>query len=120
MSVVHKDIRKKFEARSKSGEVRRYEAVGFLNQGESWVSGDTMLERVPDAIGEEDGKFLDECVDQDWSRELFPYYLATNWRGPDYPRYVRYFSRGGGRWHRFWSGLGSRWGGSGLVVRRCA
>ena len=99
---------------------RNFEAVGFLREGEPSVSGDEMLRRVPDAIGEEDAKFLDERYGQDWSRDLWPYWLATAWRGPAYPRYVRFFDRYGGGWDRCWSYLDDQWHVCVLVVRRCA
>lgn len=118
---AHKDIRKPFSVtHPKTGETRHFEAVGFLNEGEAFIYGDEMLRRVSDAIGEEDANFLDECVGQDWSKDLWPFYLATNRRHPDYPRDVRSFDRGGGGWSRDWDSLGHRWSGSGLVVRRCA
>ncbi|OGH78205.1 MAG: hypothetical protein A2224_01715 [Candidatus Magasanikbacteria bacterium RIFOXYA2_FULL_40_20] len=87
---VHKDICIRFVA-MKGGETRRFKAVGFLKEGESPVDGDEMLRRVPKAIGEEDSNFLDECVDQDWSEALWPYFLVTARRCPDDPRGVRCF-----------------------------
>jgi hypothetical protein len=114
--VAHKDICIKFEV-----DGRRYEAVGFLGKGESSISGDEMLRRVPDAIGEEDVNFLDERVDQDWSRDMFPYCLATARRNPDNPRSVRCFSwKSFGGWHQGWSRLGRQWDGDDLVLRRRA
>jgi len=117
--MAHKDIRKEFEVKDeKTGEVRKYEAVGFLEDGEPSVCGDEMLRRVPDAIGGEDVKFLEECIDQDWSRELWPYYLATNCRHPDGPRSVRCFCRYASRWYRARRWLGIVWGDYCLIVRR--
>lgn len=112
-SAIHKDICIRFEV-----DGRKFKAVGFLNQGESLVDGDEMLRRVPGAIGEEDTNFLDERVDQDWSRDLFLYYLATARRNPDDPRYVRYFYRFASRCVRDWYDLDYRWGGRVLVVCR--
>lgn len=117
--MAHKDIRKPFPAtHPTTGETRYFEAVGFLTEGESPIYGDEMLERVPGAIGEEDGKFLDECDHQVWSQELRAFYLATAWRYPGYPRCVRYFYWSDGRWDRRWSFLDDRWDDDNLVVRR--
>ena len=117
--MTHKDICIKFEA-TRRGETRRFEAVGFLKDGEPSVDGDEMLRRVPNAIGEEDSNFLDECASQDWSRELLPYYLATNRRYPGYQRHVRYFRQISDRWVRGWHGLDIQWYRGALVLRRCA
>lgn len=99
---------------------RNFEAVSFINKGESSVGGDEMLQRVPDAIGKKDGKFLERRVDQDWSRKLWPYYLVTNRRHSARSRSVRYFRWHDGEWSRYWSRLDVQWDGRVLVVRRCA
>lgn len=90
--MIHKDIRRKFEAHGRNGEVRRYVAVGFLNDRESRISGDEVLRRVPDAIGEEDWAFLWECVDE----LVHARALLTNRRPPNDPRHVSYFGWNGG------------------------
>jgi len=119
--MAHKDIRKEFEVKDeKTGEVRKYEAVGFLKDNKLYVNGDKMLRCVPDAIGEEDVKFLEKCVDQDWSRELWPYYLATSCRRPGRSRYVRSFRRIGDRWFLDNGWPADDWGHNCLVVRRIA
>ena len=111
--AAHKDIRIQFTM-----EDRHFEAVEFLNEGEDSVSGDEMLRRVPDAIGEEDTNFLEKRVGQDWSRDLWPYRLATNRRDPGDQRRVRFFYRSGFRWDRDWRRLDGQWHGYALVVRR--
>jgi len=127
--MTHKDIKKSFSAtHPTTGETRHFEAVGFLNEGELPINDDEMFKRVPDAIGEEEGKFLDECFKQDWSQELWSHNLVTAWRHPDRPRSVRcfvrhghYWAQHGHYWARLWSDPdGLRWNEYDLVVRRCA
>jgi len=96
---------------------RQYEAVSFLNEGEPSVDGDTMLARVPDAIGDEDEVFLSEhCVEL--PEFLRHYYLVTARRDPGGPRSVSCFRWSGRGWCQRWGWLGVRWGGGCLVVRR--
>ena len=113
--MIHKDILIKFEV-----EGVCFKAVGFLEKGNLSVSGDEMLRRVSDAIGEEDGKFLDECVSQDWSRDLWLYRLATAKLYSDGSRRILYFSRYNNSWNRSWGRLGGSWGKNSLVICRCA
>lgn len=62
--MVQKDIRFKFEINNHAtGETRRYEAVGFLEEGER-VSMADMFTRVVNAIDEEDLVFLGNSRDQ--------------------------------------------------------
>lgn len=115
--MAHKDIRIGFEI-----EGRRFEAVGFLNEGESSVLGDTMLERTAGenggAIGDEDEAFLSERRAK-FPAELRRYYLTTNRRHPGHPRLVSCFSWYDVRWCQFWDCLVYQWDGNVLVLRRC-
>jgi len=116
-TMIHKDICIKFEV-----DGRQYEAVGFLNEDESSVDGHTMLSRTAGenggAIGDDDETFLKERRDK-FPEELRKYYLATGRRNPDDPCVVSYFIWCSGRWCQYWDGLGSRWRGFVLVLRRC-
>ncbi len=51
--TAHKDIKIQFEI-----DGRRYEAVGFLNEGERSVAGNELLLRVNGVIGKEDVEFI--------------------------------------------------------------
>ena len=100
---------------------RNYEAVGFLEAGESSVDGDTMLARTADknggAVGEEDWKFIGEHRTE-LPTELERFYLVTDRRGRGDPRGVSFFIRDGSAWNEGWHSLGYRWFDDALVVRR--
>lgn len=121
-AMAHKDIRIPFEV-----DGRKYEAVGFLNEGETLVFADAMFERTSKenggAIGDEDEAFLSERRAK-LPAELRQYYLATARLNPCDPWYVSYFnlSPSTNGWRQDWGGLGPdcRWGGLFLVLRRCA
>jgi len=118
--MAHADIREYFSAtHPRTGETRRFVAVGFLQNKEKPILGDEMLRRVPGAIGEEDSDFLDACVEQEWSEDLGDYYLATNRRSPHHSRSAQCYYRYGSRWDQSWKGLGRRWDYDCLVVCRC-
>ena len=72
--MAHKDIRVPFTV-----DGRNYEAVGFLNEGESPVSGDEMLKRTAGknggAIGGWDEEFLSKRLIK-FPKELCPYVLV--------------------------------------------
>lgn len=114
---AHKDICIKFEV-----DGLKFEAVGFLSEGERSVDGDTMLSRTAGenggAIGEADWTFLSERTNQ-FPTELRRYYLATGRRRPGLPRLVSCFGWSGLRWCQDWYYLGHRWSDYGLVLRRC-
>src|SRR3989344_3604067 len=116
--AAHKDIRILFEI-----DGHKSEAVGFLAELESSINGDEMLARTATenggAIGDEDEAFLREHFGQ-LPESLRRYYLATNRRHPDYPRYVSYFSWYGDRWYQYGHWLDNQVNDYGLVVRRCA
>ncbi|MBI5254173.1 hypothetical protein HY932_00080 [Candidatus Falkowbacteria bacterium] len=118
--MEHKDIRIQFKI-----ENRRYEAVGFLNEGEGPVSGSEMLKRTAGenggVIGADDGDFLSWRRDQ-FPQELQKYILISNWENPGGPRWVSYFDyniKDG--WYYFFGHLDfTPFGNNVLVLRRCA
>lgn len=116
--AAHQDILITFEV-----EDRRYEAVGFIREGETSVDGDEMLRRTAGknggAIGEEDVSFLRERRGQ-LPDTLRPYWLVTGQRDPDNPRYVSYLYFYGIGWCQGWNWLGHQWNDYYLVVRRCS
>jgi len=116
--MAHKDICIKFEEKG-----RRFEAVGFLDEGKTYVTGDEMLARTAgengSAIGDEDEAFLWEYRDC-WPNELRPYLLVINRHGPGGQRRVSCFLWNGDSWDEDWLWLGDCWFGSYLVLRRCA
>lgn len=82
--MAHKDIKKKFKVKDhKTGEVRRFEAVGFLNKGEERVSGNEALARTANenggTIGDEDVAFFQEHCNKP-SKTLKSCFLITNKR----------------------------------------
>lgn len=88
-------------------EERRYETVGFLNEGETWeVNGYNALRRVPDAIGEEEYVFLrvKTHIDNFPSQPKGYWYLATARRDPDNsnPRVSCFTPAGGEKWIETW------------------
>lgn len=127
--AAHKDIQIRFDVKDESaGEVRKFEAVGFMNEDEddvySIVDGYEMLRRTASenggAIGEEDDIFLSEFIHQ-LPVEFHEYLLVTNRRHPDNPRIVSVFGwdwRDHG-WNHSYGCLNEPWGKGALVVRRC-
>jgi hypothetical protein len=119
----HKDLCIHFTIVHQQGN-RTYEAVGFLNEGESCCLGTEMLERVVDknggAINEEEETFLLSQLQQ-LPAELRPYWLVTKRPCPgNPPRNVSCFAcNEEGRWYRFWDWLGYGWFEKCLVLRRC-
>lgn len=101
---------------------RTYELVPFLKEGESWVSGDTMVARANKLganLGEEDGTLILERQDEIPLEFRGKFCLIfTAWRGPSYPQGVTYLDWGDVRWARFWVGLDSDWDESDRLVRR--
>lgn len=99
---------------------RTYELVPFLKEGESSVSGDTMVERAVELnanLGEDDGQFILEHQDEIPQKLRGKIFLVfTSWRGPSGPRGVACLRWGGDRWYQGWDWLG--WGGDGRLVRR--
>ena len=85
---------------------RVYELVPFLKEGESYVSGDTMVERALELganLGEKDGTLILELQDQIPQRLRGKFSLVfTAWRIPSGPQFVAYLDWGGTRWHRNW------------------
>ena len=87
--MAHKDICIKFEV-----DGCHYEAVGFLDEGESPIDGNTVLSRTAGknggAIGEKDYVFLSEHRSS-FSEELKEYHLITGNHDPDAPSCVWFF-----------------------------
>src|SRR3990167_7470526 len=96
---------------------REYEAVSFLKEGETSVSSEEVLSRVPDAIGTEDFDFI-FAHRGELPKELKDYFLVSQKLHPDRPRDVSYLARGGSGWYVRWDFLGLQWDDNGLVLRR--
>ena len=119
--AAHKDIRYSFEIDS-----RRFEAVGFLNEGELEVRGNIALLRTTDknnAVGEESVAFLDKHLNQLPDALRF-YQLITSRFSHDIPDSVLCFTFKSDRWSRYgwnkeWCWLGDLWRQGRLVLRRC-
>ncbi len=102
---------------------RRYEAVGFLNEGEVSILGPEVLIRT---IGENGGMIGDEdtsilAKERSFPEELKGYRLLTFFRGAEeyYFKYFEYDYRA--RRQKWPMGLGwivDKWDGCALVVRR--
>ena len=120
--VTHKDICVKFVIKDANGSEHRFEAIGFLNEGESSVSGCEMLKRISEknggAIGKKDADFLWEYRGQ-LPEKLHQYYLVTNQDLNGFQLLIECFG-----WFVCWytktSHLSYPWHGHCLVVRRCA
>ena len=117
--MIHKDIRIPFEI-----EDRRYEAVGFLDENEKFVTGDVVLARTAGenngAVTDEDALFIKDHV-RLLAAELSEYHLVTNQREPGNSRSIMIFCSHGchdGRWWDFWNSLDRWWHSDELVVRR--
>lgn len=103
---------------------RNYLACGFLKAGEPSVFGQTMLDRtrVEGTTGIDDGEWahlLEHQKDFKKYQGLDPYYLVTERRSPDFPRVLSYLGRDGRERYESSGSVGGRWGGIGLVLRRC-
>jgi hypothetical protein len=100
---------------------RTYELVPFLEEGESYVSGDTMVERAKELnanLGEEDGEFILERQAEIPKEFRGKFYMVfTAWRPPSRPRGVAYLGWDG-RWYQRWGWLGGDWGRRDRLVRR--
>lgn len=115
--MAHKDIRIQFKV-----DGRRYEAVGFLDENESSISGDEMIRRTAGenggAIRDEDGAFFSDHL-APLSRELWPYLLVISHNSR--PNYLEVVLRFGFecRLYKGWDVPSYHWGNSStLVVRR--
>lgn len=114
---VHKDILINFKI-----DGSRFEAVGFLNNGESSVDGETMLSRTAGenggAIGYEDATFLRQRFLK-FPKKLRKHCLVTNQRFPDKQDQISCFvwSDEGG-WFLYRSNINLPWIDSNLVLRR--
>ena len=101
---------------------RVYELVPFLSEGESCVSGDTMVERAQELkanLGEEDGAFILEHqndIPQEYRGKI--YLVFTSWRVPSLPRGVAYLRWDGDLWFQYWHWLAGDWVGDGRLLRR--
>ena len=101
---------------------RTYELVPFLKEGESWVSGDTMVERAnkldANLNGFECDFFLknEDKIPSEY-REKF-YLIFTTYREASGVRSVACLGWSGGRWYLRWGWLASRWFEDGRLVRR--
>ncbi len=114
--MAHKDIRKQFEVKG-----RRFEAVGFLEEGEPSVDGDEMLKRTNGenggVIGEEDEGYIGQYHDQ-LPVELQRYWLVTNRFHNGQRHFLNLFWFYDGRWDRDWHELNRQWREHYIVVRR--
>lgn len=100
---------------------RTYDLAPFLEEDESLVAGDTMVERAQELganLGEEDGRFILEHLD-DIPQEYREFYLVlTNWRYPSNPPYVICLYWDDRRWSPGWLWLGGGWLVGALLLRR--
>ena len=101
---------------------RTYELVPILEEGESYVNGDTLVERAQELganLGEEEGRFISEHQDEIPQEFQGKFYLVfTAWRNLSNPQYVAYLDWHGHNWYRHWHWLDVDWGGSSRLVRR--
>ena len=112
--AAHKDIRILFEVGG-----RRFEAVGFLEEGEQQrVSGSTMLERTSKenggAIQKEDAEHILHLLDQ-LPTELEMYRLMTDHGFWDD---AMHFANNGLKWNARYSSMVGRVDSNCLVLRR--
>ena len=124
--AIHKDISKPFKlVDKKTGEIRRFEAVGFLNEDEAPISGNEMMARV---AGKNGGAIDDGDMEFVWRhRDLLPpelqaHDLVTNQRDcPDWPHNLVCFDYYGynREWQKFYESIDTRWSQRALVLRRC-
>lgn len=101
---------------------RTYELVPFLKEGESYISGHTMVERAKElnaSLGEEDGQFILKHQDE------IPVELRgkiclvfTGWSDHSSLNFVAYLYWDGSRWSQYWHWLVSYWDVSFRLVRR--
>jgi hypothetical protein len=103
-------------------ENRSYEVHAFLRDGETSVTGHTMIKRTGkmtgDSCGEDDGKYLlDNQKDIPYEFRKFVF-VIQDWRHPDDSGDVYYVSWDGDQWVRLWYWLDDLWGGNGRVLRR--
>lgn len=112
----HANIRIPFEANG-----RKYEAVGFIRDGERCVSGDEMLARTMRDAGEKDSTYPEWVSGVNSAKELAGFKLvAANVRRIENQRIVTYlywnnFSQS---WEEDWFWLKYQWDASFLMVRR--
>lgn len=101
---------------------RTYELVPILAEGESSVSGGTMVARAQELganLGQEDGQFILEHQDeipQEFRGRI--YLVFTAWRFPSLPQYVAYLLWHGHRWYQHWYWLVPDWFENARLVRR--
>ena len=99
-----------------------YTVLSFLEDGETSVKGDIMLERgqrLEASMGEEDGEHLLEHQ-SDIPAELRGkvVFVFPEWRDPDYPEDVTGLDWYGDRWIRCWSWRDGDWHDYDRLVRR--
>ena len=114
---AHNRIRIPFEIKG-----RNYEAVGFMNKGESPVNGDEMLRRIASEngglIGKDDSAFIAKYRRQ-LPKKLQQYLLVTNYE--DYYQPCVSCLSWSGHWIKCLRWFNDRyWDDNSLVVRRCA
>ena len=99
----------------------RYEAVGFLQDGEDSVELREAIERAGETVvsGDEDWKRIKRGLNQLPGELLKFNWLVTNRPSPDYPSYVSCLDRSARGWRGDWSRLRRHWRRYGLVLRRC-
>lgn len=101
---------------------RTYELVPYLKEGESSVTGDTMVERAQEFnanLGEEDGRFILKHQTEIPEEFRGKFYLVfTAWRIPSNPQSVACLYWVGYRWCQFWDGLEVDWDEGDRLVRR--
>ncbi|MBI2010890.1 MAG: hypothetical protein HYS89_01500 [Candidatus Colwellbacteria bacterium] len=103
--------------------VSRLELVSFLRRGESYVSGETMRERVREegaSLGQRQAEYLrvhQEEIPSEW-REFYLVLPGTVWRDRDGDLYVPYLYWHGGRWYMLFHRLERDWYSNGRLVSR--
>ncbi|MDP2587064.1 MAG: hypothetical protein Q8P32_04860 [Candidatus Komeilibacteria bacterium] len=93
------------------------EAVEFLKEGETWISGEEMTRRAKEELNADSSQHLAEWLLKNQSkipvelRGTVLVFTATKWQALDGDRSVAFLIWGGGRWYLsfFWlhDGLGS-------------
>jgi len=101
---------------------RTYEVLGFLREGEDYVTGRTMVERAKEMdanLGEDDGQhLLNNQQDIPTALRGKVVFVFTDWRHPDDSENVDYVYWYDDRWIRNGDWLGDGWGDCDRVLRR--
>ena len=102
---------------------RIYELVYFLNEGESSVTGDVMIERAKvlnASLGEEDGKYILDHqgeIPEEFRGKV--YLVFPGWRNPPVsPQDFACLDWDGNRWYQRWYWLDRDWRENDRLLRR--